>query len=146
MKHWDDCTPAQQIERWENVERVLKGLSPHERRKHWDMASWGYKTECGTVACAAGHCGTDPWFRRRGFKLRPTSVDVRYDDIAGGGFGEFDNFVEPQDFFGWTGTEDIFLNQKRRSVAQVIREVRAYIKKLRRDFSQTAAPAGEVRS
>jgi hypothetical protein len=69
MKDWFSITPREKIERWENVLRVLKGLTPHQRAHHWDMESWGYNTHCGTVACAAGHCGLDPWFRRRGFKL-----------------------------------------------------------------------------
>src|SRR5205823_4978616 len=38
---------------------------------------WGRKTDeedgnppsCGTVACAVGHAGLDPWFRRRGLKM-----------------------------------------------------------------------------
>src|SRR6267378_1550966 len=69
MKHWDDITPKEQIARWEQVLRVLRGLTKHERKKHFNMGFFGQKTSCGTVACAAGHCGLDPWFRRRGFKL-----------------------------------------------------------------------------
>src|SRR6202020_70353 len=57
------------IERWENCLRVLQNLTPHQRKRHWNMARFGYKNECGTVACAAGHCGLDTWFRRRGLKL-----------------------------------------------------------------------------
>ena len=55
------------IERWENGLRVLKAMDPHEREKHFNMALWGKKTDCGTLACAAGHMSLDPWFRRRGF-------------------------------------------------------------------------------
>ena len=57
------------LDRWNNAVRVLTALTPHERRKHFDMSNWGQKTACGTVACAAGFCGLDPWFRRRGLKL-----------------------------------------------------------------------------
>ena len=57
------------IERWVNVERVLNSMPEHDRQHHWDMGMWGEKTDCGTVACAAGHCGMDPWFRERGFEL-----------------------------------------------------------------------------
>lgn len=69
MKLWNDCTPVQQIERIDQAARVVENLPEHERRKHWDMGKWGLKTECGTVACAAGHCGLDTWFRRRGLQL-----------------------------------------------------------------------------
>jgi hypothetical protein len=115
MKAWYDATPKQKIERWENVLRVLKGLSPHERQKHWSMSDWVVKTECGTVACAAGHCGLDPWFRRRGFRM-----GVRYDD-----------WTCPEDFFGYEGSTRIFYNYKKRPVSQVIKEVKAHIKLLK---------------
>jgi hypothetical protein len=69
MKTWDECSKKEQIERWENAVRILKSLTPHQRKEHFDMSHWGAKTPCGTVACAAGHCGLDPWFRKRGFKM-----------------------------------------------------------------------------
>lgn len=131
MKYWTDCTKAQQIERWENVERVLKSLSPHERRKHWDMRNWGVKTECGTVACAAGHCGMDPWFRRRGFQLLPYRNTPEEEQIDEAGLGGFANEVDPMDFFGYVGCDQIFFRGTPRPVATVIREVRAYIKELK---------------
>lgn len=124
MKHFDECTKAQQIERWENVLRVLSNLTPHERRRHWDMSWWGYKTECGTVACAAGHCGLDPWFRRRGFKLDFYKSWITQDWSSS-------MPIEPEDFFGKVGCTTIFYNETRRSVGTVIREVRAYLKQLR---------------
>jgi len=54
------------IERWTQALRVLRELTPHERREHFDMKYWGKKTECGTAACLGGWCALDPWFRRRG--------------------------------------------------------------------------------
>jgi hypothetical protein len=130
MKNWNDCTKAQQVERWENVLRVLRALTPHERREHWNMARWGVETDCGTVACAAGHCGLDTWFRRRGLILEP----------AAGVFGSFRGFkdgggmaggaVATQAFFGHTGCRSIFWNNMPRPVSDVIKEVRAYIKTL----------------
>lgn len=60
-------TNKQLVERWQNALRVLTSMSRHERKKHFDMGSFGYQSECGTVACAVGHCSLDPWFRRRGF-------------------------------------------------------------------------------
>jgi hypothetical protein len=127
MKTVYEITRAQLVERWENVERVLKALSPHERRKHWDMSEWGMKTDCGTVACAAGHCGLDPWFRRRGFGLSFFSTS-EYGDI-----GDVDGF------FGCLGTEIIFYDQRRRTVSTVIKEVRAHIKWLKNESNDYRA-------
>jgi hypothetical protein len=120
MKHFDDCTKAQKLKRWENVLRVLRALTPHQRRKHWDMSTWGVKTECGTVACAAGHCGLDPWFRKQGFRLIfPKGYE----------YGDFNRGVYAT--FGLDGADRIFYDDTPRSVGDVIREVRDYIKELR---------------
>lgn len=81
--------PEQIIERWENVIRVLRNLTPHQRKYHFDMTTFGRKTDCGTVACAAGHCSLDPWFRRRGFlanftksgMLEPSRDDVGWAEM-----------------------------------------------------------------
>lgn len=72
-KSWAVLTIEEKLIRWDNAERVLKNLPKHERQKHFDMNNWGVMTECGTVACAAGHCGMDPWFIKQGFKLKPAS-------------------------------------------------------------------------
>ena len=37
-------------------------------KKNWDMSIWGGKTECGTVACLAGHAAMAPWFKRQGIE------------------------------------------------------------------------------
>lgn len=105
---------ADLIERWENVLRVLNALPEHDRQTHWDMGQWGRKTECGTVACAAGHCGLDHWFRERGFQM----------DFDRRGEGEIS---EVRTFFGVEGSRRIFLDSSRRSVETVIDEVRSYI-------------------
>jgi hypothetical protein len=118
MKHWDTLTQAQRIERWENVLRVLRALTPHERREHWSMGTFGYADKCGTVACAAGHCGMDAWFRRRNFRM-----DIRAD---GGS-----DISDVYDFFGQDGAHEIFMNLDPRPVGTVINEVRAYIKQLK---------------
>lgn len=60
---------AQRIERYQQLIRVMRALTPHQRRHHLNMEHWGLKTSCGTVMCAAGFAGSDPWFTRRGFKL-----------------------------------------------------------------------------
>src|SRR5688572_31269211 len=114
------------IERWTNVERVLAAMPEHDREKHWNMATWGEKTECGTVACAAGHCGLDPWFRRRGFKMDFVPCD--------GSCGNPDcDVVDTRipgidKFFGELGAGTIFFKSTPRPVSQVIKEVRAHIK------------------
>lgn len=126
MKHktWDEISIAERIERWENVIRVLQALSPHEKRKHFNMTLWGWKEDCGTVACAGGHCSFDPWFRKRGFS------------------GKFDRCgnlewqsLDPFDFFGVEGTRSIFLCEAigdyEPSVAVVVRHIKAYIKALK---------------
>jgi len=153
MKDWQDCTIKEKLDRWLNAERVLVKLPKHVRIKHWDMRHWGVVTECGTVCCAAGHCGLDPWFRKRGFKLKPVTLqelsigvyaegtDYRAEtfvdlerDTAGGiepGQGGFENDVRPGDFFG-DGADNIFGNPKTRTVNEVIKEIRTYIAKLKK--------------
>lgn len=118
MKSFYNISQGQQIERWGNVLRVLQALTPHQRRKHWDMGGFGRKTDCGTIACAAGHAGLDPWFRRRGFKL------------AFNRFG--DSVIDDVDkFFGYAGSQHIFYNYRTRPVSKVISEVKAHIKELK---------------
>lgn len=117
---WAGATQKQRIERWQNVLRVLRALTPHERKNHWDMGHWGAVTECGTVACAGGHCGLDPWFERRGFAM--------IQEVWG--FNGWVHFT-PRDFFGPTGTARIFNDITPRPVGDVIREVRDYIKQLK---------------
>lgn len=125
MKFWNDISNNEQVERWENMIRVLQSLSPHERRKHWDMSQWGQKTDCGTVACAAGHCGLDPWFRRRGFQLnfRP----FRYFDANNPKY--HDDIGDPKEFFGSDGADYIFYTDG--TVTEVIKRVKNYIKQLK---------------
>lgn len=125
MKNWEDISQKEKVERWENVARVLKKLSPHERREHWNMASWGEKNECGTIACAAGHCGLDSYFRRRGFKL---------DFVFHKGMGDWETIFNDDDvfeFFGSEGSFEIFLDTNVRPVSAVILEVKAYIAHLK---------------
>jgi hypothetical protein len=124
----------QTIERWQNAARVLKALTPHERREHWDMGEWGRKTDCGTVACAAGHCGLDPWFRKRGFKLDFPKIKVSEanPEITGSLSMNVDDFFDPE------GADAIFCNGDSRSVNDVIKEIDAHIKKLRAKYKARA--------
>lgn len=127
MKDFNGLPTKAKIERWENVLRVLRGLTRHQRTKHWDMDAFLDLRSCGTVGCAAGHCALDPWFRRRGFKAVP------YDDTYGDGedYMVLADDVDLPQFFGEEGTDRIFENRAQRPVGKVIREVKDYIKELR---------------
>lgn len=132
MKSFYNCTKEEQIERWQNVLRVLRGLTRHQRLEHWNMATIGEKTDCGTVACAAGHCSLDGWFRRRGYigkyKISESSTRLELDT------------PDEWDFFGHEGADSIFFNTWPRSVEDVIQEVRGHIKSLRSEPTSVARP------
>lgn len=125
MVYFDRIPREAQIERWQNVLRVLESLPEHERTKHWDMSTWGQKSECGTVACAAGHCGMDPWFRSQGFTMDLVPCNCAPDC-------DFWN-VHIKDvglFFG-DGASGIFCNATPRSVDVVINEVKEHLEELK---------------
>lgn len=134
MKTWEDCTLEEQIERWEQCQRVLEGLDEHKRTKHWNMGEWGLDTECGTVACAAGHCGLDPWFIERGLELIRIGAGTR--TLGAMSFRDtwaclsYSN-MPVIDFFGYQGADLIFHNVRPRPVEDVIEEVKHYIRHLR---------------
>lgn len=119
-------TNAELIERWEQCLRVLEQMPEHEREKHWDMSDWGNRTPCGTVACAAGHCGMDAWFRDRGFRMDILKCDCGSPDCYN---VEISNVNE---FFGDEGADHIFCNSRQRPVEAVIEEVKAHIARLRK--------------
>jgi hypothetical protein len=123
------------IERFEQLIRVLRDLPRHERRKHFNMYNWGVETECGTTACAAGFCGLDPWFRRRGFKLARS-------------FGSPIRIIETKNHHGWDALHEFFgydavmgtlectpesaqVFNDPRTVGEVIRAAQARIKQLK---------------
>lgn len=114
------------VERWNNVERVLSAMPEHERQHHWDMGTWGEVNDCGTIACAAGHCGLDPWFRDRGFTLNFRDGDAHISSVEG--------------FFGLVGSQRIFLDTKKRPVETVIQEVHEYVNELRKLDAIVSAP------
>jgi hypothetical protein len=124
------------IERFEQLIRVLRGLSPHERRKHFNMRNWGIETECGTTACAAGFCGLDPWFRRRGFRLAKTDADSSLRVIETKNHLGWDAL---HDYFGYDATigADIWTRESAkvfkdpRTVGDVIKAAKARIKELK---------------
>lgn len=125
-----NCPKVEQIERWENVARVLREMPAHDREHHWNMETFGELTECGTVACAAGHCGLDPWFRARGWALdfEPCTCEACKADPNG---NLYQRLPDPRDFFGTLGAEGIFYNSTRRSVEAVLFEVETYLQLLR---------------
>jgi hypothetical protein len=125
MKTWAEATRRERIERLENLLRVLRNLTPHQRRKHWDMNTWGYNTECGTVACAAGHAGLDPWFRRRGFVLQPAAS---VDDIVTCSFPG----LTPSKFFGTIMSDSVFTSCAVNTVNQAIRATERCLKDLKK--------------
>ena len=125
-------TPEQLIERWTNVLRVLCGLSAHVRRHHWNMGTWGNETECGTVTCAAGHCGMDPWFRRRGFRYDPNwQAKIPHHGRRTRPFDEYAFGVSVREFFGEKGASGIFYDSSARPVSRVILEVKRHINYLK---------------
>lgn len=129
MKHFDNCTPAEQLERWIQCRRVLKKLPVHERRKHWDMGTFGEKTQCGTVACAAGHCGLDPWFNKLGFILHESKYGFELCEVSSSG-RLINTDIVLQKCFGYDGSY-IFTDGSNRSVDQVLKEVDGYIEILK---------------
>lgn len=104
-----DRTDEQQVyvERWEQALRVLESMTEHEREKHFDMSDWGKKTDCGTVACLAGHCSLDPWFIARGF----VSQFVQTAHFSTGEQQRILRFTrfQPDDFFGDIGDDRVFM-------------------------------------
>ena len=52
-----------------NVEALKQAIRILETipEANFNMHTFGEKTDCGTVACIAGHCMLDPWFISRGF-------------------------------------------------------------------------------
>jgi hypothetical protein len=130
IKEWMNCSPEERIERWEQAVRVLEGLDEHTRTQHWDMGVWGRRTPCGTVACAAGHCGLDPWFRERGLQLNMYLFNIDAEDNPDNYDLDPDTF-DVAGFFGYFGSRDIFWNGTPRPVETVIEEMKAFIQRLR---------------
>lgn len=125
----------QLLQRWEQVLRVLKGMSRHTREKHFRMAFWGKQTPCGTVGCAAGHCGLDPWFRRRGFKLQ-----LELDPYSGRVESTSDFDSDVIDFFGWDGARRVFFRTGS-SHKSVVKYVEKYIVDLKCRLAQEKVAA-----
>lgn len=129
------CSTEEKVERWEKVYEVLQKLTPHQQRKHFYMGYWGYKTECGTIGCAAGLCALDPWFIERGFKLEFRELtEFEFPKIGQLNITEIGELpVYPYLFFGSDGHERIFTNQeftKSKGVTvynKVMKEIKSYV-------------------
>lgn len=129
MEIWSECSKKEKIERWRNMKRVLRNLTPHQKKEHFRMETWGRHTECGTVACAGGFCSLDPWFQARGLVgeikeegfLTRLVVNGRMEDI----------YKSMICFFGYTGSSEILGYAKQRSVTTVMKEISAYIRRLK---------------
>jgi hypothetical protein len=113
------------IERWSNAGRVLECMPEHDRQRHWNMATWGEITDCGTAACAAGHCGLDPWFIEHGFELTFQGSQAQVPDV--------------REFFGLEGSQRIFYNAAPRPVETVLEEVRQFVAELQATAALTGA-------
>ena len=118
-KTWRQIPLRSKIARWAALDRALARLTPHERERHFDMKTWGEKTECGTVACAAGHGSFDPTLNRMGFKGRfDRAGDIKFS-------------MEPEDFFGERGDQEIFCGDIQGTVASVRQQIKQFIKELK---------------
>lgn len=129
MKHWNDCSTAEKLERWTNTLRVLRATTRHQRERHFDMANWGIITDCGTVACTAGLCGLDLWFVKQGFAMIPVIRD-RWEGIGQGKINGHEGRRAGQavrNFFGKRGSDMILFNDTTRKVGTVIGEVRRHL-------------------
>lgn len=138
VKLWPDLTDAEKLERWEQVEQVMLNMPEHERTQHFDMGTWGTHTDCGTVACVAGHCGLNPGFIAQGFELVSQVIPGYFN---GGGYVlehiTLDFSIQPEDFFGTRGDMKVFTqigNPKPLSAVtfdEALGSVRKYILELR---------------
>jgi hypothetical protein len=120
----EQVTQGQYIERWEQALRVLESMDEHEREKHFDMSMWGARTSCGTVACVAGHCSFDPWFREHGFSGK---FDEDHDVLR---FPQ----AQPLEFFGKGGAQAVLFAYQA-SYDEVVGYVREHIEKLKEGVS-----------
>lgn len=59
--------PEKYVERLKQLRRVVAAVP----RRRFDLNIIARKSGCGTVGCAFGHAGLDPWFRRRGLCTTP---------------------------------------------------------------------------
>ena len=124
------------IERLQQVVRVLEDL-PKGRKFSLRFFAVGDAAHlCKTTACACGWAASDPWFKRRGFRL--------YKGVCGDEYGietrsgERD-WTAIESFFGLTPNQAENLFSEWRYVRGSRRDVIRRLKKFIRDNSQTTA-------
>jgi len=113
------------IERLEQVIRVLEELP---REKKFNLRTF---MTCGTTACACGWAGTDPWFRRRGFKTEKEPYHFEGANYSVSYRG-FDGMDAVRKFFGvdFATSSFLFVKDSSRdgSKRAVIRRLRRFLK------------------
>lgn len=120
MIPWSEATHEQRIERWENVLRVLAKLTRHERRYHFNMGTWGEKTDCGTVLCAGGYCGLDPYFQALGMITKFSKDGELISDVS-----ETSALI-----MGTEGYAEIFTGYENQ-YGKVVRKIKSFITRLK---------------
>ena len=113
-------------ERLEQVVRVLKELP---KEKKFNLTTF---MTCGTTACACGWAGTDPWFRRRGFRTGKFGTGRHGYSVF---YREFEGMEATRKFFGidFGTSRHLFLHEEGKdgSKRAVIRRLKSFIKEQR---------------
>ena len=117
---------AKYIKRLEQIVRVLIELP---KKKKLCLGCW---MVCGTTGCVIGWAASDPWFKRRGFRLSERSRGLQpiYKDLVG--------LPAVEQYFGLSSKEaehlflDCSYNLNYRSKSVVIRRLRGFIKRKQR--------------
>lgn len=94
------------IKNWENAQRVMRKLTKHERKKHFNMGYWGRMTPCGTVQCIAGFCAFDKYFNK--FGMVGSYTDMGQFDFG----GVFNPWERLPHIFGDRGFNAVILGDK----------------------------------
>lgn len=81
---------ATKIERLQQLRRVVLE-APAER---FHMLGWEDQAICGTVRCAVGWAGVDPWFTAQGFAIILATPELTLEDDAFSGWGAVEEFFD----------------------------------------------------
>lgn len=105
----------------ERLLQVVRVLEELPKEKKFDLGTW---YECGTVGCACGWAGQDPWFRRRGFRSEKRHRgDIFFQGIRG--------YKAAQIFFGILNDDTFHLfsrsEYKRGSKRDVINRIKKFV-------------------
>lgn len=107
MKEYNLCNNAERVERFQQAIRVMSDMTAERIENEFNMSTWGEKTACGTVACAAGWCAMDPWFNERGLMMAEIE---RTDSYSGETWVDFTFSKEgnASQFFGEAAVDAVF--------------------------------------